>query len=68
MVAYGHLYQCADLLLLYPHNRELSSPAGPLSAHSIVNTSSQLRAATIDLTEASSQAWREILGLGCLWR
>jgi 5-methylcytosine-specific restriction enzyme subunit McrC len=61
MVAYSHLYQCADLLLLYPHHRELGAPAGHLSAHSIVNTSSQLRAATIDLNETTSRGWREVL-------
>ena len=61
MVAYSHLYKCADLLLLYPHHRELGAPAGPLSAHSIVNTSSQLRAATIDLNETTSRGWREVL-------
>lgn len=65
MMAYSHLYQCPRPLLLYPHSRDLGSPAGLLSAHSIVNTSSQLRAATIDLTEACRN-WREILGLGCL--
>lgn len=66
MVAYSHLYQCPDLLLLYPHNRDLGPAAGSLSVHAIVNSSSHLRAATIDLTEAFSQDWPETVGFGRL--
>lgn len=62
MAYYRQLYACADLLLLYPHRHELDALAGTLSTHSIVGTSSQLRTATLDLSNASLPVWRQIVG------
>lgn len=63
MMAYGQLYQCPELLLLYPHHRGLGADAGEMSSHSIRNTSSFLRTATVDLTGGSKQSWCEVAGL-----
>ncbi|WP_054508495.1 McrC family protein [Caulobacter vibrioides] len=62
MMAYSQLYQCPELLLLYPHHRGLGEDAGVMSIHSIRTTSSWLRTATIDLTDASQQSWGEAVG------
>lgn len=64
MMAYGQLYECSELLLLYPHHRGLSAVAGELSIHSIRNTSSWLRTGTVDLAGISHQNWREAVGFG----
>lgn len=62
MMAYGQLYECSELLLLYPHHRGLGAEVGTMSIHSILNTSSRLRTGTVDLTRASNQSWREVVG------
>lgn len=49
MIAYGQLYDCADLLLIYPHHNDVGSEAGAFASHSITGTRRRLRAATIDL-------------------
>lgn len=66
MMAYSQLYQCPGLLLLYPHHRGLGADAGGMSIHSIRNTSSWLRTATVDLTKASHQDWRETVDAGTI--
>ncbi|WP_313575278.1 5-methylcytosine restriction system specificity protein McrC [Brevundimonas sp.] len=49
MVAYGQLYDCTDLLLLYPHHAELGSTVGVFGAHRITGTARLLRGATLGL-------------------
>lgn len=49
MIAYGQLYDCVDLLLLYPHHNDVGSEAGAFASHNITGTRRLLRAATIDL-------------------
>lgn len=61
MMAYGQLYECSELLLLYPHHRGLGAEAGTMSIHSILNTPSRLRTGTVDLTATSNQSWREVV-------
>lgn len=51
MIAYGQLYECADLVLLYPHHNEIGLVAGPVSSHAVTGTSKRLRTATIDLCQ-----------------
>lgn len=49
MVAYGQLYDCTDLLLLYPHHAELGSTVGVFGTHRITGTARLLRGATLGL-------------------
>lgn len=49
MVAYGQLYNCTDLLLLYPHHAELGSTVGVFGTRRITGTARLLRGATLGL-------------------
>ncbi|WP_392354979.1 hypothetical protein V8F63_07915 [Brevundimonas sp. LF-1] len=49
MIAYGQLYDCTDLLLLYPHHAELGSTVGVFGTHRIKGTARLLRGATLGL-------------------
>lgn len=49
MVAYGQLYDCTDLVLLYPHHSELGSGVGVFGTHRITGTARILRSATVGL-------------------
>ena len=49
MVAYGQLYDCTDLVLLYPHHSELGSGVGVFGTHRITGTARTLRSATVGL-------------------
>lgn len=49
MIAYGQLYDCTDLLLLYPHHAELGSTVGIFGTHRITGTARLLRGATLGL-------------------
>ncbi|KJV40137.1 McrBC 5-methylcytosine restriction system component [Brevundimonas sp. KM4] len=62
MMAYSQLYQCPELLLLYPHHHGLGAKAGVMSVHSIRNTASLLRTATVNLSGDSQQNWDEAVG------
>ena len=50
MIAYGQLYDSADLLLIYPHHGDVGTEAGAFAAHRITGTARRLRAASIDLS------------------
>ena len=51
MMAYAHVYQVKNLLLLYPHHAELGADAGILCDHKIMGTDdTRLRVATVDLS------------------
>ncbi len=59
MMAYGRLYECSNLILLYPHHSALNRPAGVTSRHAIVSSSDWLTTNTFDLSDltlASAQA------------
>lgn len=49
MIAYAQLYDCADLVLLYPHHAELGSAVGVFATHRITGTARLLRGATVGL-------------------
>lgn len=49
MIAYGQLYDCKDLLLLYPHHAELGFTVGVFGTHRIIGTARLLRGATLSL-------------------
>lgn len=59
MMAYGRIYQCPSLMLLYPHHDDLRSIPGSQSRHGVVGSEDTLVAATLDiaaLTSVASQA------------
>jgi 5-methylcytosine-specific restriction enzyme subunit McrC len=49
MMAYGRVYQCPDLMLLYPHHEELKREPGITSRHAVVASDDGLVIATVDL-------------------
>lgn len=49
MMAYGRLYRCDILTLLYPHHARLGANPGPYARHRITSTNDVLEWATIDL-------------------
>lgn len=51
MMAYGQLYRCSALTLLYPHHGALGDAAGTLSRHRVGATAQRLRMATVDITD-----------------
>jgi 5-methylcytosine-specific restriction enzyme subunit McrC len=56
MIAYGHLYKCRRMVLLYPHHSELAAEAGLLNRHGITGTAHVLSTETVDLSgDALSQ-------------
>lgn len=56
MMAYGRIYQCPKLLLLYPHHAELKRPPGLTSCHAIVGSDDNLSTGTIDLVDLKAVA------------
>lgn len=62
MIAYGQLYECSDLVLLYPHHNEVGLVAGPVSSHTIAGTSKWLRTATIDLSQDPMRDLEALVG------
>ena len=50
MMAYGRLYGCGRLTLLYPHHAGLGATAGILAAHIVAASDHRLETATIDVT------------------
>lgn len=50
MMAYGHLYQCDNLMLLYPHHGELGDKAGLAGQFQINGGTHLLMPATLDLS------------------
>lgn len=51
MMAYGHLYQCDQLLLLYPHHAGLGVEEGLASRHRLTGTKARLATATLNLVD-----------------
>lgn len=53
MMAYGRLYQCDSLMLLYPHHAALPDAEGILATHRISGSDHRLNTATIDVAVGS---------------
>ena len=51
MMAYGQIYQCPKLTLLYPHHNALGLKPGWQSMHLVQSGNSQLMTASVDLAE-----------------
>lgn len=51
MMAYGRIYQCPNLMLLYPHHEALRIEAGTTSRHEVLGSEDQLVTATLDLSQ-----------------
>ena len=52
MMAYGRLYDCGRLTLLYPHHNDLGTVAGLQATHRITASADQLETATVDVATA----------------
>jgi 5-methylcytosine-specific restriction enzyme subunit McrC len=50
MMAYGQIYCCPRLMLLYPHHHELRQPEGVLARHRVKGSEDRLVTATIDVS------------------
>jgi 5-methylcytosine-specific restriction enzyme subunit McrC len=55
MMAYGRLYGCPSLMLLYPHHGRLSE-AGETSRYRVVGSDDELITATVDLARSDVRA------------
>lgn len=62
MMAYGQIYGCPRLTLLYPHHLGLSEAEGLRSSHRVVGSDSWLETATFDVATNTLAAER-LLGL-----
>lgn len=60
IVAYGQLYDCADLVLLYPHHGEFGSDVGVFGTHRITGTTRVLRSATVGLDGGCMEGLRAL--------
>ena len=58
MMAYGRLYECPRLMLLYPHHDELGQSEGKLNQHRINGSFDILATATIGLSDLRQSAPR----------
>lgn len=56
MMAYGRLYRCGKLTLLYPHHRGLAGEPGIHASHSITDQDGRLETATVNLADSSGVA------------
>lgn len=54
MMAYGQIYGCAHLMLLYPHHLELGRPEGVLSKHRVQGSENLLCAGTFSVADRSN--------------
>ncbi|WP_375396449.1 McrC family protein [uncultured Sphingomonas sp.] len=53
MMAYGRLYRCDRLTLLYPHHRALPGAPGIQMSHRITDHEGRLETATVDIIDSS---------------
>lgn len=51
MMAYGRLYGCSRLMLLYPHHHGLGGSDGPTARHRIQGSEDHLMTATLDVSD-----------------
>lgn len=54
MMAYGRLYSCPTLMLLYPHHADLHTSEGVLSKHLVNGSRDTLATATISLSDLTA--------------
>lgn len=54
LMAYGRLYGCPQLMLLYPHHDDLTQPEGVIGRHRIEGGEDRLTVATIRLGQRST--------------
>ncbi|MBY6014699.1 McrC family protein [Qipengyuania gaetbuli] len=54
MMAYGRIYQCPNLMLLYPHHDGMRIEAGITSRHEVVGCDDQLATTTLDLSQLAA--------------
>lgn len=50
MMAYGELYRCETLTLLYPHHAEIAGKEGIQADHRVTGSTRRLRMATLDIS------------------
>ena len=53
MMAYGRIYKCQRLMLLYPHHIDIRQPEGRISSHLVNGSEDVLATATIDVSTSS---------------
>ena len=58
MMAYGQLYRCGHLTLLYPHHSALGQNDGAQASHRVIGSNDRLEASTIDVALASGMRER----------
>jgi 5-methylcytosine-specific restriction enzyme subunit McrC len=58
MMAYGRLYRCPRLMLLYPHHEGLGRAEGMTGRHRIGGSADELATATIGLSELAGMTGR----------
>lgn len=54
MMAYGRLYQCSRLTLLYPHHNALQQPEEFLASHRIISSDHTIEFRTFDISNPES--------------
>jgi len=64
MMAYGRLYDCPRLTLLYPHHAELRADEGLQASHRITGSGHWLETVTIDIATATgiAERLRQVVG------
>jgi 5-methylcytosine-specific restriction enzyme subunit McrC len=65
MMAYGRLYGCPRLMLLYPHHGKLAD-AGRTGSYQVIGGGDELVTATIDLARSDARAQVEGLVRGAI--
>jgi 5-methylcytosine-specific restriction enzyme subunit McrC len=58
MMAYGQIYQCGRLTLLYPHHPSLDHEEGLQPAHRVVGSRHRLQTATVDVGRSDAMLER----------
>lgn len=58
MIAYGRLYKCGSLTLLYPHHPEIGAIEGRLAAYRVTSSEDCLAVASIDIGRADQMHFR----------
>ena len=58
MMAYGRIYGCSELMLLYPHHDELRCDEGVTSLHKVNGCDDRLLTATVGLSDLKTSAER----------
>ena len=64
MMAYGQVYECDRLILLYPQHSELDRAEGVQASHKVSSGSQTLQVATIDIAHATPLAARLLTAVG----